>query len=339
MRFTGRNESAVSPVIGVMLMIVVTIIIATVVSAFAGNFSLGKSAAPKVTLDAQTMYSTVPQEVSASWDTETTVPGQAAVDCNFVPASGDPNSAFCKQLGGMQTGWYYTIGSYSFPTCSLEDYDTSVNTWGMDANTASDPTDGGNYNGAWLSECDYPGSAPTVVTSSGSSGTALANKDGILFTNTGGDALDLKDLELSVRYYDIASTVYYSDTRKYLFSGTPTASANVQIANLQINGDPAAYAFLVNRTGYFYKVNATSPGDTIIRPGDQFMFLVDHEDLKLHSPQDLDPTDWALSSTRADGGGGASIGINTHTGQMEWWLIHAPSGNTLAHGEIEVSAT
>jgi len=41
-----HNDSAVSPVIGVMLMIVVTIIIAAIVSAFAGDLSGGQSTAP-----------------------------------------------------------------------------------------------------------------------------------------------------------------------------------------------------------------------------------------------------------------------------------------------------
>jgi len=41
-----QNENAVSPVIGVMLMIVVTIIIAAIVSAFAGDMSGGQSTAP-----------------------------------------------------------------------------------------------------------------------------------------------------------------------------------------------------------------------------------------------------------------------------------------------------
>ena len=40
-----RNEDAVSPVIGVMLMIVVTVVIAAVVSAYASDMSGGQSAA------------------------------------------------------------------------------------------------------------------------------------------------------------------------------------------------------------------------------------------------------------------------------------------------------
>jgi archaeal type IV pilus assembly protein PilA len=50
-----RNEKfneAVSPVVGVMLMLVVTIIIAAVVSGFAGSLTQSTSATPQVTLDA-----------------------------------------------------------------------------------------------------------------------------------------------------------------------------------------------------------------------------------------------------------------------------------------------
>jgi len=47
-----NTERAVSPVVGVMLMLVVTIIIAAVVSAFAGGLSTGTSKTPQVTLSA-----------------------------------------------------------------------------------------------------------------------------------------------------------------------------------------------------------------------------------------------------------------------------------------------
>jgi FlaG/FlaF family flagellin (archaellin) len=48
-------EHAVSPVIGVMLMIVVTIIIAAVVSAFAGNFSGSDRKAPSAAFSAEVL--------------------------------------------------------------------------------------------------------------------------------------------------------------------------------------------------------------------------------------------------------------------------------------------
>jgi archaeal type IV pilus assembly protein PilA len=45
------NEHAVSPVVGVMLMLVVTIIIAAVVSGFAGGLATGKEKAPQASLE------------------------------------------------------------------------------------------------------------------------------------------------------------------------------------------------------------------------------------------------------------------------------------------------
>jgi len=47
-----RNSEAVSPVVGVMLMLVVTIIIAAVVSAFGGGLSTSKDKAPAISLSA-----------------------------------------------------------------------------------------------------------------------------------------------------------------------------------------------------------------------------------------------------------------------------------------------
>jgi len=48
-----RNEHAVSPVVGVMLMLVVTIIIAAVVSAFAGGLGGSQQKAPQASIDVQ----------------------------------------------------------------------------------------------------------------------------------------------------------------------------------------------------------------------------------------------------------------------------------------------
>jgi FlaG/FlaF family flagellin (archaellin) len=48
-----KNEHAVSPVVGVMLMLVVTIIIAAVVSAFAGGLAGTKQATPQASIDVQ----------------------------------------------------------------------------------------------------------------------------------------------------------------------------------------------------------------------------------------------------------------------------------------------
>ncbi|MDD1702537.1 MAG: type IV pilin N-terminal domain-containing protein [Methanoregula sp.] len=48
-----QSENAVSPVVGVMLMLVVTIIIAAVVSAFAGGLAGTQQSAPKASIDVQ----------------------------------------------------------------------------------------------------------------------------------------------------------------------------------------------------------------------------------------------------------------------------------------------
>lgn len=50
---TRKHDDAVSPVVGVMLMLVVTIIIAAVVSAYAGGMGSGTKKAPQATISAE----------------------------------------------------------------------------------------------------------------------------------------------------------------------------------------------------------------------------------------------------------------------------------------------
>jgi FlaG/FlaF family flagellin (archaellin) len=54
----NKSEQAVSPVVGVMLMLVVTIIVAAVVSAFAGGLSAGTSKTPQMSIKASFSNST-----------------------------------------------------------------------------------------------------------------------------------------------------------------------------------------------------------------------------------------------------------------------------------------
>ena len=60
-----KKEDAVSPVIGVMLMLVVTIVIAAVVAAFAGGLATETESAPVAVLDAD-VYETEPKLVLRS---------------------------------------------------------------------------------------------------------------------------------------------------------------------------------------------------------------------------------------------------------------------------------
>jgi len=61
------RESAVSPVVGVMLMLVVTIIIAAVVSAFAGGLSSDQSKTPQASLKAGALIDKIEDTDETDW--------------------------------------------------------------------------------------------------------------------------------------------------------------------------------------------------------------------------------------------------------------------------------
>jgi FlaG/FlaF family flagellin (archaellin) len=62
-----EQESAVSPVVGVMLMLVVTIIIAAVVSGFAGGLASGTSKAPQATLSCVAVIDDIQDTDKTDW--------------------------------------------------------------------------------------------------------------------------------------------------------------------------------------------------------------------------------------------------------------------------------
>jgi archaeal type IV pilus assembly protein PilA len=64
-----NRESAVSPVVGVMLMLVVTIIIAAVVSAFAGGLSGDQSKTPQASLSARALIEDIRDTDETDWAT------------------------------------------------------------------------------------------------------------------------------------------------------------------------------------------------------------------------------------------------------------------------------
>lgn len=63
-----RNTDAVSPVVGVMLMLVVTIIIAAVVSAFAGGLASDTSKAPQASLSVVAVIKDIQDTNKTNWD-------------------------------------------------------------------------------------------------------------------------------------------------------------------------------------------------------------------------------------------------------------------------------
>ncbi|MFA5330870.1 MAG: type IV pilin N-terminal domain-containing protein [Methanoregula sp.] len=79
------NESAVSPVVGVMLMLVVTIIIAAVVSAFAGGLSGSQTKTPQASLVATDF--TVYGAVNNNGDFKNAMGGDTGIPAPNVPTS------------------------------------------------------------------------------------------------------------------------------------------------------------------------------------------------------------------------------------------------------------
>lgn len=101
----SRKDSAVSPVVGVMLMLVVTIIIAAVVSAFAGGLAGNQQKTPQVSL-------TVKGDIQGIEDTDTT---------NYVP---DYPSADYTTANGLQFentgGDTFSLGDIQIQLQSLD---------------------------------------------------------------------------------------------------------------------------------------------------------------------------------------------------------------------------
>lgn len=82
-------ESAVSPVVGVMLMLVVTIIIAAVVSAFAGGLSGDQSKTPQASLSARALIEDIRDTDETDWASTYPADFQAKNGLLFENTGGD----------------------------------------------------------------------------------------------------------------------------------------------------------------------------------------------------------------------------------------------------------
>jgi len=65
-----RDTKAVSPVIGVMLMVVVTIILAAVVSGFVGGLATDQSVAPQTSISAQVVLNNITDTNTSNWQSD-----------------------------------------------------------------------------------------------------------------------------------------------------------------------------------------------------------------------------------------------------------------------------
>jgi archaeal type IV pilus assembly protein PilA len=82
MQTNVRNYDAVSPVVGVMLMLVVTIIIAAVVSAFAGGLGQSSPKAPQISIGAEAHDG---QDIIIDFNGGDQVSGSAIIVKTFIP--------------------------------------------------------------------------------------------------------------------------------------------------------------------------------------------------------------------------------------------------------------
>jgi len=296
-----QNEHAVSPVIGVMLMIVVTIIIAAVVSAFAANTDLAKRSGPTTTLDSEMIFAGAAQYVTVTDDVTVhhaeqavaAVPEQT-VDCDSQEAD------------------YWTVCDPYYDEHGWDLYEDGT------ADYVTIPATAAYTIPAYDSTLNY--SAPYI-----------SNRDGLLFTSTGGDPIDLKDLEFGVRYHDLENTVSYTSTRStaatysymtkllnnWISQNVPADSDSITVSSsVSIPSEEELDAAMPTR--YFIKINETSSDDTVIRPGDQFRVIMDNKKTT-KAPYYYY---WALGG----------LGIDLNPTETEWWLNYKPSGTTLAHG-------
>jgi FlaG/FlaF family flagellin (archaellin) len=84
------NEEAVSPVVGVMLMLVVTIIIAAVVSGFAGGLAGDQSKAPQATLGVTEVIQGIEDDDITNYDPDNPPGFEAHNGLLFEHMGGDP---------------------------------------------------------------------------------------------------------------------------------------------------------------------------------------------------------------------------------------------------------
>ena len=102
-----QNQNAVSPVVGVMLMLVVTIIIAAVVSAFAGGLSQNTPKAPQVTIGAEAHNN---QDIIISFNGGDTLSAGAITVKTYIPEGADKDMSNQVNLSDSANVIYLPTG-------------------------------------------------------------------------------------------------------------------------------------------------------------------------------------------------------------------------------------
>lgn len=270
------NDRAVSPVIGVMLMLVVTIVVAAVVSGLASDMGgLDGKTGPSVILDSR-------------MDLES-----SGITVLYELVTSDP-----------EMWWLPPPEPAGFATQTL----------------------------------DIPTGGPR-------------DPHGLIFTSLGGDAFDLKDLQMSVSSNNLAAQIDYNSIRDQVPSSLPTLSTVVggnivasvtvltpgyteaDVRNLLASLTLEDYQqYITSMDRYFVKIDPETADDTIIRPGDQFQFITDPPS----ALTGLGAKEWTIKCK--NDGVTESFRIERGSGS-EWVLSHKPSGAVLAKGAFEFPDT
>ena len=279
------NDRAVSPVIGVMLMLVVTIVVAAVVSGLASDMGgLDGKTGPKVILDSR-------MDLESSGIT------------------------ILYELESVSAPWLPPPEPRGFSTLTL----------------------------------DIPTGGPR-------------DPHGLIFTSLGGDALDLKDLQMSVSSNNLATQIDYNSIRNQAIpselpqfiapgeefgAGRMVKSVTVltpgytkeDVRNLLISLTLEDYQeYITSMDRYFIKIDPETADDTIIRPGDQFQFITDPPSGDPRFGTSLASKEWTIRSKNYEFKESEGFRIERGSGS-EWVLSHKPSGAVLAKGAFEFPDT
>lgn len=125
MQKNNRNESAVSPVVGVMLMLVVTIIIAAVVSAFAGGLGQGSAKAPQVSISAEAHNATY---ILIDFKGGDTISGGAITVKTFIPMGDNKDMSHQVNLSDSTNVIYLPTG-FGLKNCTVDSYGYTTCKW------------------------------------------------------------------------------------------------------------------------------------------------------------------------------------------------------------------
>ena len=120
-----RNYEAVSPVVGVMLMLVVTIIIAAVVSAFAGGLGQSTPKAPQVSIGAEVHNST---DIIVDFNGGDTISGGAITVKTFIPMGINKDMSHQINLSDSENVIYLPTG-FGLQNCTVDASGYTSCTW------------------------------------------------------------------------------------------------------------------------------------------------------------------------------------------------------------------